>query len=58
MVQGFAITFGIGAVVALIATTVFTRMFDALLLPLYDNKESYLGKKDAVKEIASVQEEA
>ena len=58
MVQSFAITFGIGVVVALVATTVFTRMFDALLLPLYDKKENYLGKKDAVVETESVQEEA
>ena len=58
MVQGFAITFGIGAVVALVATTVFTRMFDALLLPLYNKKENYLGKKAAVEESESVQEEA
>ena len=44
LVQGFAITFGIGAVVSAISTLVFTRMYNALIFPLYRDKESFLGK--------------
>ena len=43
----FAITFGIGAGVSLIATLVFTRMFTALILPLAKDKEKFLNMKKA-----------
>lgn len=45
-IKGFAITLGIGAVVALIATLVFTRMFNALIFPLIKNKDTFLGKRE------------
>ena len=48
-VKAFAVTFGIGVVVALIATLVFTRMFNALIFPLVKNKETFLGKKQSQK---------
>ena len=55
-VKGFAITFGIGAVVALVATLVFTRMFNALIFPLVKNKETFLGKKQIAEETAVTEE--
>ena len=45
VVQCFAITFGIGAVVSLISTLVFTRMYNALIMPLVKNKEKFLSFK-------------
>ncbi len=50
-VKAFAVTFGIGAVVAVIATLVFTRMFNALIFPLVKNKETFLGKKQSQKSL-------
>ncbi len=44
-VKLFAITFGIGSVLAGIASLVFARMFIALLLPLVKNKENFLNVK-------------
>lgn len=44
-VKNFATTFGIGVIVSMIATLVFTRMFIALLLPLARNKEKFLNVK-------------
>ena len=44
-VKLFAITFGIGSVIAGIASLVFARMFIALLLPLVKNKENFLNVK-------------
>lgn len=44
-VKLFAITFGIGSVVALIATLLFTRMFVNLFLPLVKDKEKFLNLK-------------
>jgi preprotein translocase subunit SecD len=55
-VKGFAITFGIGAVVALVATLVFTRMFNVLIFPLVKNKETFLGKKQIAEETAVTEE--
>lgn len=55
-IKGFAITFGMGAVVALIATLVFTRMFNALIFPLVKNKETFLGKKAIAEEVAVAEE--
>lgn len=45
VVKGFAITFGIGVIVGLISSLVFTRMFSSIILPLTDYKESFLGVK-------------
>ena len=45
MVKSFAITFGIGVVVSLISSLVFTRMFNALILPLVNNKEKFFKIK-------------
>ncbi len=45
-IKSFAITFGIGAVVAIIATLLFTRMFNALIFPLIKNKDTFLGKRE------------
>lgn len=59
IIQGFAITFGIGAAVSLICSLVFTRMFYALISPLAKKKEKFFGfkrnatannAKDVVKE--------
>ncbi len=45
LVKSFAITFGIGVVVSLIASLVFTRMFNALIMPLVSNKEKFFNIK-------------
>lgn len=45
VVKGFAITFGIGAVVALVSSLLFTRMFNALVTPLVKDKEKFFGFK-------------
>ncbi|MBE7083053.1 MAG: hypothetical protein E7373_00435 [Clostridiales bacterium] len=50
LVKNFAITFGIGAVVSVICVLVFTRMFNALILPLAKNKEKFIGFKRLPKE--------
>ncbi len=51
LIKGFAITFGIGAGLALIATLLFSRMFTSLLLPLTkNNSEFYNLKKSDVSE--------
>lgn len=47
VINCFAITFGIGVVVSLISTLVFTRMYTALILPLVNNKEKFLRFKRA-----------
>lgn len=44
----FATTLGIGIAVSFICTTVFTRMFTALILPLTKNKEKFLNMKKEV----------
>lgn len=49
IVKSFAITFGIGMAVSLISTLVFTRMFNALILPLVKDKEKFLRFKRAEK---------
>lgn len=43
--KGFAITFGIGAVVSYISNMLFARMFSALILPLADYSEKFLNLK-------------
>ncbi len=43
----FAITLGIGVVVGLISTLLFTRMYTSLILPLVTNKEKFLDLKRA-----------
>ena len=45
VIKGFAITFGIGCAVALISSLVFTRMYNALITPLVNDKEKFLGFK-------------
>ena len=45
VIKGFAITFGIGAIVATISTLVFTRMYNALIMPLAKDKEKFIGFK-------------
>lgn len=54
IIKGFAITFGIGAGLALIATLLFSRMFTSLLLPLTKNNSAFynLKKTDANEEEA------
>ena len=47
LVKSFAITFGIGVIVSLISNLVFTRMFNALILPLVKNKERFFRVKNA-----------
>ncbi|MBR1983080.1 MAG: hypothetical protein IKA12_00135 [Clostridia bacterium] len=42
-VNNFAITFGIGTVIAVISTLLFARMFTSLLLGVVKNKEAFLG---------------
>lgn len=49
IVNGFAITFGIGVLVSLIVSVVFTRLFNALILPLPKNKEKFLKFKRTEK---------
>lgn len=44
-IKAFAVTFGIGIVVALICSLVISRMYLALLLPLAKNKEKFLNLK-------------
>ncbi len=41
----FAITFGIGSIIGIIASLVFSRMFSALLLPISGYSEKFLGVK-------------
>ena len=53
VVKGFAITSGIGIVVSAISTLVFTRMFNAVILPLPKDKEKFLK----LKKINNVEEE-
>ena len=43
--RSFAITLGIGAVISVIASLVFARMFTALVLPLVKDKEKFLNVK-------------
>lgn len=54
LIKSFAITFGIGIIVSLIATLVFTRMFNALIFPLPKDKERFLRfkRKDSGKKVA------
>ena len=44
----FAVTLGIGTIVSFICSTVFTRMFTALILPVAKNKEKFLDMKKEV----------
>ena len=44
-VKGFAITFGIGAVVSYISTMLFARMFASLILPITGYGEKFLNLK-------------
>lgn len=43
VVQCFAIVLGIGAVVSLLASLVFARMYNALITPLVKDKEKFFG---------------
>jgi preprotein translocase subunit SecD len=47
-IKCFAITFGIGVALSLLATLVISRMFISLLLPLAKNKEKFLDFKKEV----------
>ena len=59
VVKGFAITFGIGAVVSLISTLVFTRMYNALIMPLVKDKEKFIGVvNDKSTQVEATGEEA
>ncbi len=58
VVKGFAITFGIGAGVALISSLLFTRMFNAIITPLVKNKEKFFGFKRVDVESKTLVEEA
>lgn len=44
-VRAFAISFGIGAVIACLASILAVRLFVAILLPLVKNKEAFLNAK-------------
>ena len=55
IVKGFAITCGIGIVVSAIATLVFTRMFNSIILPLPKNKEKFLKFKKIEKSSGEVE---
>jgi preprotein translocase subunit SecD len=50
-IKCFAITFGIGVAVSLIATLVFTRMFTSVILPIVKDKEKFLKFKRVNEEI-------
>ena len=54
LLKSFAITFGIGVVVSLISTLVFTRMFNALIFPLVSNKEKFFNVKREESEAEEV----
>ena len=54
LVKSFAITFGIGIVVSLIASLVFTRMFNALIFPIVSNKEKFFNVKRTETEAEGV----
>lgn len=54
LVKSFAITFGIGTVVSLIATLVFTRMFHTLIFPMVSNKEKFFNVKRTQDEAEEV----
>lgn len=43
--RGFAVTFGIGAVVSFISNMLFARMFASLILPLSNYGEKFLNLK-------------
>ena len=43
--SAFAITFGIGSFIAIIASLLFTRLYTAILLPLAKNKTAFLNLK-------------
>ncbi|MBQ8426362.1 MAG: hypothetical protein IJX16_01215, partial [Clostridia bacterium] len=47
LLKGYAITFGIGVVIGLITTLLFTRMYTSLILPIVENKEKFLNLKRA-----------
>ena len=44
-IRGFAITFGIGSIIGLISSVVFSRMFAALILPISEYSEKFFGVK-------------
>ncbi len=54
LVKSFAITFGIGVIVSLLASLVFTRMFNALIMPLVSNKEKFFSINKAETEAEEV----
>ncbi len=47
LIKNFAITLGIGAVLAFIALNVFFRMYNALILPLVKDKNTYIVNTEA-----------
>lgn len=56
VVKCFAITFGIGVVVSMIATLLFTKMYTALILPLVKDKEKFLRFKKAEPAVSAQKE--
>lgn len=54
LVKSFAITFGIGTVVSLLSTLVFTRMFQSLIFPIVSNKEKFFNVKRTEDEVEEV----
>ena len=58
LIQSFAITFGIGAVLSIISGLAFTRMFSSLIMPLVKDKEKFIGVKADNTAKALVKEEA
>lgn len=56
MLKNFAITFGIGLAVSLVANLLITRVYTALILPLVKNKEKFL-RFERANAIAEASEE-
>ena len=58
LIQSFAITFGIGAVLSIVSGLLFTRMFNGLIMPLVSDKEKFLGFKRESNTNKTIIEEA
>jgi preprotein translocase subunit SecD len=50
VLYGFAVTFGIGTLVSIVASALFTRLFAVLILPLAKNNEAFFVCDTWIKE--------
>lgn len=50
VLYGFAVTFGIGTLVSIVASALFTRLFAMLILPLAKNNEAFFGGQKVEEE--------